>query len=80
VIRRIHQVGAVVLADVEGVDPDGLGEDSLFDGVADHLVPAGRLPRLVDGHGKEGVEAKFDVVRHEAISAPSELRGTLLLW
>ena len=42
--RRIHELRAVVLADVERVDPDGLGEHRLLDGVADHLVAADRAP------------------------------------
>ena len=57
---RVHELRAVVLADVEGVDPDRLGEHRLLDGVADHLVAADRLPRRVDRHGQEGVESEFE--------------------
>ena len=49
VARRVHELGAVVLADVERVDPHRLGEDRLFDGVADDLVAADRVPGPVDG-------------------------------
>ena len=46
VAGRVHELGAVVLADVEGVDSDRLGEHRLLDGVADHLVAADRAPGL----------------------------------
>jgi hypothetical protein len=38
-----------VLADVERVDPDGLGKDGLLDRVADDDVTVERLTRLVNG-------------------------------
>ena len=41
--RRIHHVVAIVLADVERVDPDLLGEDAFLDRVANHLITADRL-------------------------------------
>jgi hypothetical protein len=41
--RRIHHVVAIVLADVERVDPDLLGVDTLVDRVANHLIAADRL-------------------------------------
>ena len=44
--RRVHELRAVVLADVEGVDSDRVGEDSLLDGVPNHLVAADRQPGL----------------------------------
>jgi hypothetical protein len=46
---------AVVLGDVEGVDSDRLGEDSLLDGVPDHLVATDRQPRLVDPQWAPGI-------------------------
>ena len=45
VARRVHELRPVVLADVERVDSDRLGEDRLLDGVADHLVAGDRAAR-----------------------------------
>ena len=53
-------LGAVVLADVERVDPDRLGQHRLLDGVADDLVAAERQTGLVDRHGQERVETEFE--------------------
>ena len=61
--------GAVVLADVEGVDSDRLGQDGLLDGVPDRLVAADRATGLVDGHRQERVETEFE--RRHASSLPS---------
>jgi hypothetical protein len=58
-----------VLADVERVDPDRLGEDRLLDGVADHLIAADRLAGRVDGDREERVETKFNFVRRHVCSA-----------
>jgi len=44
-----------VLADVERVDPDGIGEDGLLDGVADDDVTAERLTRLPRSRAKVAV-------------------------
>ena len=60
VARRVHELGAVVLADVEGVDPDRFGEDSLLDRVPDGLSAVDRKPVLVDRHRHERVESEFE--------------------
>src|SRR4029077_1814830 len=56
----VHELGAVVLADVEGVDPDGFGEDSFLDRVPDRLGAVDRGPGFVDRHWHERVEAEFE--------------------
>jgi hypothetical protein len=79
VTRRIHEFGAVVLADVEGVDSDGVGEDRLLDGVRITWSPADWLPVLVDGQRNERVEAKFEFVRRRVVlSAPSRVANRAL--
>jgi hypothetical protein len=76
VARGVHELRAVVLADVERVDSDGLGENGLLDGVADHLVAAERLTGLIHGYRQERVEAEFALLGH-AHSLPGEA-GELL--
>jgi len=49
-ICGVHEIGPVVLTDVERVDPDGLGEDGLLDRVADDDVTVERLAGLVEAH------------------------------
>jgi hypothetical protein len=66
--RGVHELRPVVLADVERVDPDRLGEDRLLDRVADHLVPGDRASGPVDGHGHEGVEAELEFTRRHCAS------------
>jgi len=84
--RRIHELRAVVLADVERVDADGVGENRLLERVTDHLVTADRLPRLIDRHRKERVETKFEFVcGHLVLSARFGFKvtyhdGTIPLW
>jgi hypothetical protein len=60
VARRVHELPAVVLADVEGVDSGRLGDDRLPDGIPDHLVAADRPSGPVDRHREERVESKFE--------------------
>ncbi len=50
VTRRVHEIGPVMLADVERVDTDGIGEDAFLDGVADDDLTVERLSGLVDAH------------------------------
>ena len=49
-----------MLTDVEGVDPDRLCQDRLFDSVTDRLGAAHRVPGSVDRHRQERVESKFE--------------------
>jgi hypothetical protein len=53
-----------VLADVEGIDSDALGENRFLDGVANHLVARDRRPRLVDRHRQECVEPELEALGH----------------
>jgi hypothetical protein len=69
-----------LLADVERVDPDGFGQDRLLDGVTDRLVARDRLPGLVDGHGKEGVEAEFDVLCLHVLRQSSRRKGIVVKY
>ena len=54
---RDREVGAVVLADAEEVDPDPVGEHGLVDHVADHLGVRDVSPAAIDLDVTEGVEA-----------------------
>jgi hypothetical protein len=56
----IHELCAVVLAEVEGVDPDLLGKHRLLDRVPDHLIAADRPPGPVQRHRQERVQSKFE--------------------
>jgi hypothetical protein len=64
----VHELGAVVLADVEGVDPDRLGEDRLLDRVPDRLITADWQTGVVDRHRHERVEAELECRGHLACS------------
>ena len=67
--RRIHELGPVVLADVERVDPDGVCQDGLLDGVADDLVAREWLTGLVNRHLSDRVQSKLEV--HEDYLVPA---------
>ena len=56
---RIHHVVAIVLADVERVDPDLLGEDTLLDRVANHLIAGDRLTIESSRDRHERVKTEF---------------------
>ena len=49
-----------MLADVVGVDSDGLGEDGLLDGVPDRLVAGDRPTGRVRRHRQERVETEVE--------------------
>ena len=49
-----------MLADVEGIDPDRVGKDSLLDVIADHDIRCERLAGLINGDVAEGVQSEFD--------------------
>src|SRR6266404_7517712 len=57
---RVHELGAVVLADVEGVEADGFCENGFLDGVADDLVAVEQVPGLVDTHLSGCVQAELE--------------------
>ena len=59
--RGVHHVAAVVLGDVERVDPDSVGENRLLDRVADDDVAAEFLTGLVHGDGNERVQSELDL-------------------
>ena len=59
---RVHHVGAVVLGDIERVDPDGVGENRLLDGVANDDVAAESLDRLVHADGNERIQSELNVL------------------
>ena len=63
VCGRVHELGPVVLADVEGVEPDRLGHHRLLQRVADDLVARERLPGLLDGHRQERIHTELEL-RH----------------
>jgi len=71
VVGGVHELRAVVLADVEGVDPDRVGEDCLLDRVADDLVAPDGPTGGVDRDGEERVEAEFDGLGHGALVSQS---------
>ena len=58
----VHHVPAVVLGDVERVDPDSIGEHRLLDGVSNHGIAAQFLRRPVHGDRHEGIQAELDVL------------------
>ncbi len=61
---RHGEVVAMMLADADEVDPDGIGEDGLLDDVADDLR-LGQAPAVrVDGDVAEGVEPEFEMLIH----------------
>jgi len=49
-----------MLADVEGIDPDRVGKDSLLDVIADHDIRGERLAGLINGDVAEGVQSEFE--------------------
>ena len=59
---RVHHVRAVVLGDVERVDPDGVGEDRLLHCVADNDVAADFATRLVRADGSKRVQSELYVL------------------
>ena len=59
------EVGAVVLADADGIDADFIGEDRLIDEIADHLRGVKRLAVGAVGDVAEGIEAEGDGRGHK---------------
>ena len=49
-----------MLADVEGIDPDRVGKDSLLDVIADHDIRCEGLAGLIKGDVAEGVQSEFE--------------------
>ena len=62
---RDREVGAVMLADADGIDADLVGEDRLLDQVADHLRGMQRFAVRARGDVAEGVEAELDCAAHQ---------------
>src|SRR6266853_647476 len=59
---RVHEIGPVVLADVERVDPDGIGEDALLNGVADDDGAVERLTGLIDAHEGGRIQSELNLL------------------
>jgi len=51
-----------VFADVERVDPDGIGEDGFLDGVADNDVTAERLTERIDTHVDGRIQSELELL------------------
>ena len=59
---RVHHVRAVVLGDVERVDPDSIGQNRFLDGVTNDDITAECLSRLVHTDGDERIQPEFKVL------------------
>ena len=62
--RRHGEVGAMVLADAEGIDAQLVGQHRLLDHVADHLRLRQELAVGCGGNIAERVEPKFELLCH----------------
>ena len=62
--RGDREVGAVVFAEADEVDPKLVGQHRLFDEVADHLRVRQRRAAGVIGNVAKGIEPKFERCRH----------------
>src|SRR3984893_6717591 len=58
--RRVHEIRPVMLADVERIDPDRVGKDSLLDIVADHGIRREGLTGFIDGDVAERVQSELE--------------------
>src|SRR5260370_4062677 len=68
---RVHHVLAVVLGDVERVDPDGICEYRLFDGVADDDVAAQLATRFVYADRHERGQSELYVLEANHLATTS---------
>ena len=59
---RHGEVGAVVLADAEGVDAEFVGEDRLLDHVADDLRMRQKAAVGVGGDVAERIQPEFEIL------------------
>src|SRR5439155_22163626 len=72
---RVHEVGSVVLADVERIDPHRIGQYSLLDVIAHHDIRMEALTELINGDVAESVQAELELRRAHGLLLASGRRA-----
>ena len=70
--RGDGEIGAVMFADADEIDPEFVGEHTLFDNVAEHLRIRLLRAVVVRRHVSERIEAQFERFGHVPIDPPVE--------